>query len=213
VTDDARPGSVTSPIIREIPWSRRLAPRPGVAFVVVDYRDNYQVLWPHESQRVLPYRRPLTVYEVDLAQHRAVIVADLPSRNHEDSFHADIKVRWRVVDPAAVVRHRLYDAERAISEDLLKRARNIARQFSLGEAVAAEEEINAHLSDVIKPGRHQPTTQPVADSHSLGTKYGLSAQAAVQLSVNAAAIEQKETSPKRRRVRDTAKSFMRSEAA
>src|SRR5215471_6300261 len=111
---------VSGPILSETGWLGRLPPaRAHVAVVVVYVKGAHQVLWPHDRQRVLLHRRPTTVYEVDVGLRNTAIATDLPSQGHAGTFHANISIQWRVLDPSAVVRHGVADVREALSPHLL----------------------------------------------------------------------------------------------
>lgn len=188
------PQSQAGPILRESRWEGRLArARAHVAVVVVYRRGDHQVVWPHERTRVLLHRRPTTVYEVDLGLHRTVIAADLPSRDHAGSFHATISIQWRVLNPSAVVRHQVIDIEEALSATLLRRARGIAREFGIGQIVAAEDKINDQLGgveiDVTAPAGIQQAMREATDRGCLGAEYGLWTRVITHLALDEAATE------------------------
>lgn len=189
-----QPESQTGPIIREAPWDGKLArARAHVAVVVVYRRGDHQVVWPQERNRVLLHRRPTTMYEVDLGLHRTVITADLPSRDYTGSFHASITVQWRVFDPSAVVRHQVLDIEEALSATLLHQARGIARDFSIDQVAAAEDEINDQLGgvaiDVTAPTGIEQAMLSATDRGCLGAEYGLWTRAITHLTLDEAATE------------------------
>ena len=189
-----QPEPMSGPIISETRWKGKLASaRAHVAVVVVYYRGDHQVLWPHDRRRVLLHRRPTTMYEVDLGVHHTAMSADLPSNDRAGSFHASISVQWRVLDPSAVVRHRVSDVDKAISAHLLRRARSIAREFRIGQAAAAEDEINTRLGslaiDVTAPDWFQQAMREAAETDRLGAEYGLWTRVIVELTLDEAAIE------------------------
>jgi hypothetical protein len=76
-----------------------------------------------------------------------------------------------------MVRHRISDVGAAIFPRLLRRAWSIAREFSIGQAATAEDEINTQLGgvviDVTAPDWYQQAIQQVTASHCLGAEYGL----------------------------------------
>jgi hypothetical protein len=173
-----QPKSLTSPILREAQWDGKLPrARAHVAVVVVYQRGEHQLIWPHERTRVLLHRRPATVYEIDLGIHHAKVKADLPSEGHSGSFHAMISIHWRVLDPSAVIRHRVLDAEEALAADLLREARRIAIKFSIDQITAAEEAINARFQgievDITTPAGMQEAIEKATKRECLGAKYGL----------------------------------------
>jgi hypothetical protein len=191
---DARPQPQAGPILREARWDGRLArPRAHVAVVVVYRRGDHLVVWPHERARVLLHRRPATVYEVDLGLHCTVIEEDLPSKDRAGSFYARINVQWRVFDPSAVVRHQVVDIKETLSANLLRRARGIAREFSIGEITAAEDKINDQLGgvaiDVTAPLGIEQAMLEATDLGSLGAEYGLWTRVITHLALDEAAIE------------------------
>jgi hypothetical protein len=188
------PKSQAGPILREARWEGRLPrPRTHVAVVVVYRRGDHLVVWPHERTRVLLHRRPATVYEVDLGLHRTVIEEDLPSKDHAGAFHARINVQWRVFDPSAVVRHQVLDIEETLSANLLRRARGIAREFSIGEITAAEDKINDQLGgvaiDVTAPAGIEQAMLEATDLGCLGAEYGLWTRVITHLALDEEATE------------------------
>lgn len=182
------------PILREERWGGKLTrARAHVAVVVVYHRGDHQVVWPHERSRVLLHRHPATSYEVDLGLRHTMITADLPSEDYAGSFHASISVQWRVVDPSAVVRHRVLDIEEVLSPSLLRQARGIARKFSIGQVAAAEDEINDRLGgvmiDVTAPASIQQAMPGASTAGCFGAEYGLWTRAVTHLTLDQAAIE------------------------
>jgi hypothetical protein len=133
------------------------------------------------------------MYEVDLGLHRTVITGDLPSRDYAGSFHASITVQWRVFDPSAVVRHQVLDIEEALSATLLHQARGIARDFSINQVAAAEDEINDQLGgvaiDVTAPTGIEQAMLSATDRGYLGAEYGLWTRAITHLTLDEAATE------------------------
>ena len=189
-----QPEPQTGPILREAPWDGKLArARAHVAVVVVYHRGDHHVVWPHERNRVQLHRRPTTMYEVDLGLRRTVLTADLPSRDYAGSFHASITVQWRVFDPSAVVRHQVLDIEEALSATLLHRARGIARDFSIDQVTAAEDEINDQLGgvaiEVTAPTGIEQARREATDRGYLGAEYGLWTRAITHLTLDEAATE------------------------
>lgn len=185
---------VSGPILSESGWLGRLPPaRAHVAVVVVYFKGDHQVLWPHDRQRVLLHRRPATVYEVDVGLRHTVIPTDLPSKGHAGTFHAIISIQWRVLDPSAVVRHRVADVREALSPHLLHRARGITRSFSIAEAAAAEDEINTNLAgfeiDTTAPGQYGDLIQQAVKQNCLGAEYGLWTRGIAELTLDEAAVE------------------------
>lgn len=194
--DDPGPQAkpVTGPILSEARWDGKLArARAHVAVVVVYQRGDHLVIWPHERKHVLLHRRPVTMYEIDLGLHRARVTADLPSRGHAGSFRSTIDVQWRVFDPSAIVRHRVLDIQDALFAALLQQARSIAREFSLDQVTAAEDEINKQLSgvkiDVSAPTGIEQAMRDAAESECLGAEYGLWTRAIAHLALDKAATE------------------------
>lgn len=109
------------------------------------------------------------------------------------SFRATIDVQWRVVNPSAIVRHRVLDIEEALSAALLQQARSIAREFSLDQVTAAEDEINKQLSgvkiDVSAPTGIEQAMQDATERECLGAEYGLWTRAIAHLALDKAATE------------------------
>jgi hypothetical protein len=142
---------------------------------------------------VLLHRRPATVYEVDLALHRTEIPGRLPSKDYAGTFHATITVQWRVFNPSAIVRHQVIDIEEALSATLLRRARGIAREFSIDQITAAEDKINDQLGgvaiDVTEPAGIQQAMREATDLGCLGAEYGLWTRVITHLALDEAAIE------------------------
>jgi phage host-nuclease inhibitor protein Gam len=189
-----QPKPVTGPIMSEARWNGKLArARAHVAVVVVYQRGDHLVIWPHERKHVLLHRRPVTMYEIDLGLHRARVTADLPSWGYAGSFRATIDVQWRVFNPSAIVRHRVLDIEEALSAALLRQARSIAREFSLEQVTAAEDEINKQLSgvkiDVSAPTGIEQAMRDATDRECLGAEYGLWTRAIAHLALDKAATE------------------------
>jgi hypothetical protein len=189
-----QPKPPAGPILRETQWDGKLArARAHVAVVVVYQRGDHQVIWPHERKRVLLHRRPVTMYEIDLGLHRAMVTTDLPSRGHAGSFHASINVQWRVFDPSAIVRHQVLDIEETLSAALLQRARSIARDFSLDQVTAAEDTINEQLGgveiDVTAPTGIEQAMREATGRGCLGAEYGLWTRAITHLALDKAATE------------------------
>ena len=151
------------------------------------------MIWPHERKRVVLHRRPVTMYEIDLGLHRAVVTTDLPSRGYAASFHASISVQWRVFDPSAIVRHRVLDIEEPLSAALLQRARSIARDYSIDEVTAAEDKINDQLGgveiDVTAPTGIEQAMREATGLRCLGAEYGLWTRAIAHLTLDKAATE------------------------
>jgi len=195
VTPAPPPQSLTGPILREARWDGKLPrARAHVAVVVVYLRGEHQLIWPHERTRVLWHRRPVTVYEVDLGIHHARLKADLPSKGHSGSFHAIIDIHWRVLDPSAIVRHRIPNTEEALGTDLRHRARRIAINFSIDQITAAEETINDQLRgveiDITTPAGMQQAMEKATKLGCLGAKYGLWTSATItHMTLDKAAIE------------------------
>jgi hypothetical protein len=122
-----------------------------------------------------------------------VIPADLPSKDYAGTFHASISVQWRVFNPSAVVRHQVIDIEEALSPTLLRRARGIAREFSIDQITAAEDEINNQLGgvaiDVTAPAGIQQAMREATDLGCLGAEYGLWTRVITHLGLDEAATE------------------------
>ena len=189
-----QPKPRTGPVLREAQWDGKLTrARAHVAVVVVYQRGDHQVIWPHERTRVLLHRRPVTMYEIDLGLHRAVITTNLASRGHAGAFHASINIQWRVLDPSAIVRHQVLDIEEALSATLMHRARSIARDFSIDEVTAAEDTINDQLGgveiDVTAPTGIQQAMREATERGCLGAEYGLWTRAITHLTLDKAATE------------------------
>jgi hypothetical protein len=119
--------------------------------------------------------------------------AELPSKDHAGSFHATITIQWRVLNPSAVVRHQVLDIQEALSATLLRRARGIAREFSIGQIVAAEDKINDELGgvaiDVTAPAGIQQAMREAAERECLGAEYGLWTRVITHLALDKAATE------------------------
>lgn len=182
------------PILGEGRWAGRLPrARAHVAVVVVYSRGDHQIVWPHERNRVLLHRRPVTVYEIDLGLHHTVIAAELASLGYAGSFHASISVQWRVFDPSAVVRHQVLNIEEALSPTLLHKVRGIARRFSIDQVTIAEDEINSQLGgvmmDVTAPTAIKQAMREATEHGCLGAEYGLWTRAITHLALDEAAVE------------------------
>ena len=189
-----QPKRVTGPILREARWDGKLArARAHIAVVVVYHSGEHHVIWPHERTRVYLHRRPATVYEVDLGIHHAGFEEDLPSQGHSASFHANISVDWRVLDPSAIVRHQVLNINRTLYADLLHRVRGIARKFTIDQVIDAEDEINDQLQgvkiDIATPAGITQAMQKATELGCLGAKYGLWTSAITHLTLDEAVIE------------------------
>lgn len=183
-----------NPILSETTWTGKLAlARAHVARVIVHSSGDHEVLWPHERRRVFLHRRPGVVYAVDLGLHHTTIEEDLPSRDRAGSFHARISIQWRVLDPAAIVRHQVCDVRETLSPQLLRRARITARHFDIDQRLEAEDALNIRLGgmaiDVTEPARFPQVIRDAAAKDYLGAEYGLWTRGIVQLSLDEAAIE------------------------
>lgn len=197
VPGNGKPGQqrpVSSPILSETRWGGKPpAVRAFVALVVVHHRGEHQVLSPHDRRRVQLHRRPATVYEVDLGVHHTTVPAELPSRDAAGSFHAELRVSWRVLDPSAAVRHQLTDVQEALTPDLLYRARKIAGDFGVDQRAAAEEEISARLGarpvDVTNSDSIQQAMDDALGNDRLGAEYGLWTRVVAELTLDEAALE------------------------
>ena len=181
-------------VVHEARWGWKLArARAHVAVVVVYHSGGHQVIWPHERTRVHLHRRPATIYEVDLGIHHARVEEDLPSQGHSGSFHAKITIDWRVLDPSAVVRHQVLDTGNSLYADLLHRAYNIAREFTIDQVTDAEDKINEQLQgvelDITTPAGMQQAMQKAIKLGCLGAKYGLWTSAIAHLTLDQAATE------------------------
>jgi hypothetical protein len=181
-------------IVHEKRWGWKLARvRAHIAVVVVYHSGGHQVIWPHERTRVHLHRRHATIYEVDLGIHHARVEEELPSKSHSGSFHAKISVDWRVLDPSAVVRHRVLDIGKSLYADLLHRACSIAREFTIDQVTDAEDTINARLQgvelDITTPTGMQQAMQKAIKDGCLGAKYGLWTSAITHLTLDQAATE------------------------
>ncbi len=156
-------------------------------------RGEHEVLWPHNRHGVLIHRRPTTIYEVDLGLHQSTIAANLPSRDESCAFRARISVQWRVLDPSAVVRHRISDVAETLAPHLLRRVRGIARAHDITQAALAEDEINIRLGsqhvDITDPAMLRQATREAVERDYPGAEYGLWTRIIAQLSLDEAAAE------------------------
>jgi hypothetical protein len=189
-TEDER---LPGPILNERPWPGRLPDvQKHIALVVVHHRGDHQVIWPHDRQRVRVSSRPSTLYDVDIALHQARMEIELPSSDHGCSFHAAITIQWRVLDPSAVIQHRVTKVAQVLSPHLVTRLRRITRSFDITDSDDAEDEVNAQLGsldpDVSSPQAINRTMQEALRRELLGSEYGLWTRAVVHLSPDEAAI-------------------------
>lgn len=180
------------PILNERPWPGKLPDvRKHVALVVVHHRGDHQVIWPHDRQRVKVSSRPSTLYDVDIALHQARLETELPSSDHGCSFLAAITIQWRVLDPSAVIQHRVTKVAQVLSPHLVTRLRRITRSFDITDSDAAEDEVNAQLGsldpDVSSPEAITRTMQEALKREVLGSEYGLWTRAVAHLSPDEAA--------------------------
>lgn len=189
----AQQGPVAGPIVSESPWARgHLQARAHVAVVLVHAKGDHEIIWPHDRHRAR-YRRPKTVYEIDLGLRQTTITADLPSSGDAFSFKATVNVQWRVLDPSAVARHRVTSVKATLSPDLLLRLRRIARNFDITQSAPAEDEMNARLGgpgiNVTDPDQFAQAMRDAIEHDRLGAEYGLWTRAIVGLTLDEATIE------------------------
>jgi hypothetical protein len=151
------------------------------------------VIWPHDRQRVRISLRPTTLYDVDIALQQTKLQADLPSHDHGCSFHAAGTIQWRVLDPSAVIQHRVADVAETPRPHLVTRLRRTTRDFEITDSASAEDAINSQMgaldADVSSPDAISRTMQEALKLELLGAEYGLWTRAVVQLAPDKAAIE------------------------
>ena len=91
------------------------------------------------------------------------------------------------------MRHRVLDIEETLSATLLRQARSIARDFSIGQVAAAEDEINNRLGgvaiDVTAPASIEQAMHEATDRGCLGAEYGLWTRAITHLTLDQAATD------------------------
>ncbi len=181
-------------IVREMPWSGRLEyGRAHVAVVLLYRRGDHQVIWPHDRQRVQLSRRPTTVYEVDIALHHFAFETKLPSSVDGCPFHAAVSIQWRILDPSAVVRHRVGDFTGSLIPELKRRMRHLSRTFDIADWANAEDRINTELAKLgiehTGPDRYAETIKEAAETGYVGADYGLWTRATVHLTPDEAALD------------------------
>jgi hypothetical protein len=182
------PGPVEGPILSESAWTGRLPPpRPHVAVVIVYRRGDHEVMWPHARGRVTLSRRPTTLYEVDLSLHQTDFEAEVPSHAEGCPFRASITIQWRVIDPSAVIRHRVADPTEALAPHVLQRIRGITRSYDITETHVAEDTINEQLGGAVSEvAGHGSAPAALAGP---GAEYGLWSRIIAHLSMDEAATE------------------------
>lgn len=87
-------------------------------------------------------------YEVDMGDHRRTVelrTSPLPARG--DAFHFDtmFDVGFRVVDAVAVVERDIDDGLAVVYNHLINVCRPITRTYEIGNAIGAENKVNAHF--------------------------------------------------------------------
>lgn len=133
------------------------------------------LVYPPDKQPTLGellWKRIRTVYEVDIGVHMSQVEAELPSAGDAFAFRATIDLVWQVNDPAQVVVAGVADIGRSLSPFLLSQLRAVTRQFEIADAEAAEVAANKNLRDT-----------------AIGTKFGLSIEAFVRLSMDESSLE------------------------
>ncbi len=180
------------PIVGSMLWPGRLPPpEPYMAIVVVYYRGDHEVMWPHARHRVSLTRRPKMLYQVDLSLHQDAIEAEIPSQDAACPFYADVTIQWRVTDPVATVRHMVSDAAETLTPHVLHRIRGISRKYDVTDSSAAEDEVNDELGGPGIDVGHLGRDQPPAGADCVGSEYGLWTRVIARLTLDDAATEHK----------------------
>ncbi|MGW5559746.1 CHAT domain-containing protein [Micromonospora sp. NPDC003944] len=129
--------------------------RPATAIVYSTRQGEWVVA---DSSRQAPWwdfsivARFVTRYEVDTSDHLVAFHLRLPAKGGVYHFEASISVRFRVTDPAQIVRHAITDAAGLILKFLLQICRPVARQFGPEEVSEAAAALDGRLArEVLVP--------------------------------------------------------------
>ncbi|MEU1746088.1 CHAT domain-containing protein [Micromonospora arida] len=129
--------------------------RPAVTIVYSTRRGDWVVA---DSSRPIRWWNPaivarfVTRYEVDTSDHRVDFHVRLPAKGGAYHFEASISVRFRVTDPAQIVRRPITDAAGVILKFLLEICRPVTRQFGPEEVAEAAAALDGRLArEVLVP--------------------------------------------------------------
>ncbi|MFG1842531.1 CHAT domain-containing protein [Micromonospora sp. NPDC049175] len=140
------------PLILSVEPVRWLMPPPSngpsAAIVYATRQDDLEVV---DGGRLMAWWHPgflaryATRYEVDTGDHSIVVDLRLPARGGAYHFEASITVRFRVTDPARIVRRAIKDATVLVREFLRETCRPITSRYAVDEVIQAEAAINRRL--------------------------------------------------------------------
>ncbi|MER5941074.1 hypothetical protein ABT121_27535 [Streptomyces sp. NPDC001928] len=121
-------------------------PAPGRALVLV--RDSGPSLTVRSGEEIPSSRfgAYLSVFTVDMAEHRLILDIPLLSRDPTFSFRSRVDLVCRVADPAEVVARGIRDMSGALYGFLRKTMRSVARDYDIAEFHQAEMALNAALA-------------------------------------------------------------------
>lgn len=125
-------------------WNRLLSlpvPDPGTTFVLTGGGNRWETLWPSDrgKARQLRWRTFKTLYELDAAPHSISFDCVLPTKDDEFEFYADVQGICRVVNPIAIVEHRVTDACLLLTPLMTRTLRLMSRNFSIDQRGVAEQ--------------------------------------------------------------------------
>ncbi|KUL43156.1 hypothetical protein [Streptomyces regalis] len=121
-------------------------PAPGRALVLV--RDSGPSLTVRSGEEIPSSRfgAYLSVFTVDMSEHRLILDIPLLSRDPTFSFRSRVDLVCRVADPAEVVARGIRDMSGALYGYLRKSLRSVARDYDIAEFHEAEMALNAALA-------------------------------------------------------------------
>ncbi|MEU7774360.1 CHAT domain-containing protein [Micromonospora taraxaci] len=133
------PGPVRWPLLHDTD-GRGAEDAPLTRQGPVEVPDHDPPRWPDVAAR------RSTRYDVDTTIRSAALVLRLAARDSPHYFEASIRVRFRVADPAEVVRHAITDAVAHVRESLRDAIEPIAARYAVDDSGAAEVAIGHRLT-------------------------------------------------------------------
>ncbi|MEU4399483.1 CHAT domain-containing protein [Micromonospora orduensis] len=119
------------------------ASRPGTVFV---YEDSGGRLSVADSGQSMPDGVFTTRYEVDISERTVLLEGLLPTSDERYHVRASFTVRFRVTDPAEVVRAALTGDRASLLDVVLDRSRPVTRQFGVDETAYAEAAVDRRFA-------------------------------------------------------------------
>lgn len=158
----------SNPILKQIKlprlglFSKPPGPRPGVALVLFRPGQPLVTLKPGQKLTLgeMRFGRYTTAYEVDLSEKSFEFSCSLPSQNPAYEFQADVRVSYRVDNPAAVVEHQVTDPPATLQPLIIRTLRNKSREFPI-EAVHEAEPGLTHTLRQANYGRGLKITEAI----------------------------------------------------